>query len=73
MRPACARWKLGKALAKAERVQGNRTSLSGLTKLLASIGLTKPTALAAQRIGTLPEKELRSAFTEWKARGDLRD
>jgi hypothetical protein len=33
--------------------------------------LTKPTALAAQRIGTLPEKELRSAFAEWKERGEL--
>ena len=53
-----ARWKLGRLLAKIERKQGNRTSLSGFTKLLEHISLTKPTALAAQRIATLPPPDL---------------
>jgi len=55
-----ARWKLGRALDKIERRQGNRTSESDLTKSLQELGLTKPTARAAHRIGTLPEAELRA-------------
>lgn len=70
-----ARWKLGRALDKIERdTHGpgrGKKALSGLTGFLDQLGMTKPTALAAQRIGTLPEKELKSAFAEWKERGEL--
>ena len=67
-----ARWKLGRLLAKVERKQGERTdrqtSLSGLAKsfrgYLKEIGLTSPTALAAQRIGLLPPKELEGVLAE---------
>ena len=47
-------------LAKAERKQG--TPSSGLTKLLADIGLSRDTASEVQRLGTLPEKELTKAL-----------
>jgi hypothetical protein len=70
-----ARWKLGRALAKIERAStgpaGKRVRLSSLTQLLESLGLTKQTANDAEHIGTLPEKELRSAFAEWRERGEL--
>jgi N6-adenosine-specific RNA methylase IME4 len=63
-----ARWKLGRVLAAVERAStgpaGDRVRLSGLTQLLQSLGLTKPTALAAQRIGTMPDEELAKAFAE---------
>jgi hypothetical protein len=63
-----ARWKLGRALAKMERRQGERTdkgtSSTGLTKLLARLGTTKQTAMEAQRIGTLPEPGLKKALDE---------
>src|SRR6516165_7535742 len=63
-----ARWKLGRALREVERAQGQRTSLSGLTRLLSELDLTKPTALAAQRIGALPEPVLLRSFEEWRER-----
>jgi|GEM_PF-1282477 len=75
-----ARWKLGQALAKVERThvagpgRGRseaKTALSSLTLFLENLGLTKPTALDAQRIGTLPKLELERAFTEWRERGEL--
>jgi hypothetical protein len=62
-----ARWKLGRALAKLERAQGERTSVRSFTKFITDLGLTKPTALEAQRIGTLPEDKLIMVFRE--ARG----
>lgn len=69
-----ARWKLGKLLALVERTQGQRTSLSGLTKsfrsLLAGLGMTPPTALSAQRIGALPEAELDKALAAADQKGD---
>jgi hypothetical protein len=59
-----ARWKLGRLLSEIERdKQGGRpsdqkrsTSLTVFKSLLDSIGLTKQTAMIAQRIGTLPEE-----------------
>jgi len=63
-----ARWKLGQALAGMERGKGpgrgkREKKLSGFTSFLSDLGLTKPTAMAAQRIGTLPERELEKALT----------
>jgi hypothetical protein len=60
--PIRARWKLGQALAEIERKQGQRTSSTGLTKLLERLGQTAQTAMLAQRIGTLPETELTKAL-----------
>jgi N6-adenosine-specific RNA methylase IME4 len=53
--------KLGRALSLVERRPGT-TSLTGLTRLLAELGLSKPTAMIAQRIGAMPQSELRKAF-----------
>jgi N6-adenosine-specific RNA methylase IME4 len=68
-----ARWKLGRALREVERASGPgrgnaEKALSGLTSLLAELDLTKPTALAAQRIGALPEPVLLRSFEEWRER-----
>jgi N6-adenosine-specific RNA methylase IME4 len=63
-----ARWKLGQLLAEIERGHGpgrGKKMLSSLTSFrdyLRQIKLTPPTALEAQRIGTLPEPELERAF-----------
>jgi hypothetical protein len=67
-----ARWFLGKALAQIERAKApgkGKMALSGLTSLLEQIGLTKPTALAAQRLATLPEADrarLRARPRSWR-------
>jgi hypothetical protein len=70
-----ARWKLGRALDKIERSTHGRgrakKAPSGLTAFVSDLDLTREAANQAQRIGTLPEKELRSAFAEWKERGEL--
>jgi N6-adenosine-specific RNA methylase IME4 len=66
-----ARWKLGRALAKVSRAQGERTSVSSFTKFIGDLGLTKPVAIEAQRIGTLPEDKLTKAFEQWRQRPDL--
>jgi hypothetical protein len=72
-----ARWKLGKALKAIGRGHGpgrgkkNHTDSDSFKALLKDLGLQFTTAQAAERIGTLPEKELRSAFAEWKERGEL--
>ena len=66
-----ARWKLGRALAKLERAQGERTSVRSFTKFITDLGLTKPIAIEAQRIGTLPEDKLTKAFEQWRQRPDL--
>ena len=65
-----ARWKLGRALAKIDRAQGNRTSERGFTKFITDLGLTKPTAQEAQRIGCLPDEEMARIFEE--ARNEVR-
>jgi hypothetical protein len=59
-----ARWKLGKALAKVERAQGDRTSERGFTKFIAELGLTKPTARDAERLGCMPDEEMARLFEE---------
>jgi N6-adenosine-specific RNA methylase IME4 len=71
-----ARWKLGRALAEVQRDSGPgrgniEKKLSGFTSFLADLGMTKPTAQAAQRIGTLPANELAKAFDQWRERGEL--
>jgi hypothetical protein len=59
-----ARWKLGQLLAKEERSGGpgrGKKKLSILTSFVAKLkawGLEKPTAMFAQRIGTLPAADL---------------
>jgi hypothetical protein len=60
------RWKLGRALAKWERAKPRpgKTASTGLTQLLERLGTSKVTAMEAQRIGTLPEKDLRKALDE---------
>jgi hypothetical protein len=63
-----ARWKLGKTLAKVERRQGDRTSEGSFTKFIADLGLTKPTAMEAQRIGCMPDEEMARAFEQLSAR-----
>jgi len=53
-----ARWKLGQALAGMERGKApgkGKMASTSLTAFLARIKLTKQTAMAAQRIGTLPD------------------
>jgi hypothetical protein len=60
-----ARWKLGQLLAEIDRATHpgkGKVMLSGLTSLLKRLGLTRPTALAAERIGSLPDEELDKAF-----------
>jgi hypothetical protein len=68
-----ARWKLGGALAQVERapVGRGKKALTGLTNLLGRLGLSKPTAMEAQRIGTMPDEEL-SARTEHRAEEEVR-
>ena len=62
-----ARWFLGKALAQVEREpgpgRGIKKKSSGFTSFLTEVGLTMPTAIGAQRLATLPEAELKKAFT----------
>jgi hypothetical protein len=56
-------WKLGRLLAKVERGTGpgrGKKALSVLTSLLAKIGLTKPVALEAERIGKMPATRFQS-------------
>jgi len=67
------RWKLGRALAAVEREKARpgKTALSGLTPLLERLHLTRPTAMAAQRIGTLPEDELEKIFAEYRKLVDV--
>ena len=60
-----ARWFLGRALAGIERAKApgkGKMALTSLTSFLKELGLTKPTALAVQRLATLPETELQKAF-----------
>ncbi len=65
-----ARWKLGRALAKEDRCPGPGRGKKGVTGLpsfkafLQKLGLSKPTAVEAQRIGALPDDELEKAFAE---------
>jgi N6-adenosine-specific RNA methylase IME4 len=71
-----ARWKLGRALKAVERTAGPgrgkvEKTLSGFTSFLKDLGLTKPTALEAQRIGAMPEDKLIKAFEQWRQRPDL--
>lgn len=69
-----ARWKLGRLLAEVERATHpgkGKVALTSLTSLLAELDLTPPTALAAQRIGTLPEAELEKALAEARANQSL--
>ncbi len=73
-----ARWKLGRALKEIDRTQGKRTDLTllqGETKLgfrayLKTLkngeGLPPRDALFAQRIGAMPEEELRKEFEKHK-------
>jgi hypothetical protein len=72
-----ARWKLGQALAMKERGPHGGDTRDSIGKRLTNafwkwvvdvLGLTKPTALSAQRIGTLPEPELIDAFDQWRER-----
>jgi len=59
-----ARWKLGQLLAKEERAKRGPkgkvilTGLKNLAEKLKGWGLTPPTAMFAQRIGTLPPEDL---------------
>lgn len=61
-----ARWKLGTLLARVERKAGPGrgkkvlTSLTSFRALLKKLELTTPIAMEAQRIGAMPEKELRA-------------
>ena len=67
-----ARWKLGRLLAEIERMKatesgklkGKRSShdVQTFSAYLANIDLDRNAAQRAQRIGTLPEDELRRAF-----------
>lgn len=64
-----ARWKLGQLLAKMERSKGGRPKktsdiVSEVSKgdMLEDLGLNWKDAQRAQRLGTLPEKELDRAF-----------
>jgi N6-adenosine-specific RNA methylase IME4 len=64
-----ARWKLGKALEAIDRKAGRPSEkdiIKGLnnsfSNLLNKLGLTPPTAMEAQRIGTLPDDELKSVL-----------
>jgi hypothetical protein len=66
------RWKLGRLLAEIERMKatesgklkGKRSShdVQTFSAYLAKIDLDRNAAQRAQRIGTLPEDELRRAF-----------
>jgi hypothetical protein len=60
-----ARWKLGRLLAAMERgtpFPGSATMVTALPRFWEwvsdKLGLAKPTALTAQRIGALPETKL---------------
>ena len=56
-----ARWKLGGALAQAERAKHpgkGKVASASLTSLLTRITLDRQTAMEAQRIGTMPDDEL---------------
>src|SRR5258706_15059270 len=70
-----ARWKLGALLAETARQpgpgRGKEKKLSGFTSFLKTIGLTKPTAQAAQRIGALPDAKLAKAFSDARIAGRL--
>jgi hypothetical protein len=55
-----ARWKLGRALAQVDRGHKSKVKSLNFGTYLSELGLTKPTALAAQRIGKLPTPELRA-------------
>ena len=63
-----ARWKLGQALANVEREAGPgrgkkiSSGLKSFMTFLKSLGTTPQTAMAAQRIGTLPEIDLAKAL-----------
>ncbi|MFK4727125.1 N6-adenosine-specific RNA methylase IME4 [Bradyrhizobium niftali] len=57
-----ARWKLGRALVGVTRAQGERTSERSFTKFLGELGLVKPTAIEAQRIGSLPDEQMAALF-----------
>jgi N6-adenosine-specific RNA methylase IME4 len=46
-------------------------ALNSLTSFLDNLGLTKPTALSAQRIGALPEDQLPKVYEQWRERGEL--
>ena len=74
-----ARWRLGQALIRAERGAGPGRGKKGVklvdsfSALLRQLNLTRETAVAAQRIGTLPENEMRAAFNEYRKREVLLD
>lgn len=68
-----ARWKLGRALRKVERRQGERTDTSGhdvaksFKAFVAELQLDIKAAERAQRIGCLPPPERDAAFEEARA------
>lgn len=64
-----ARWKLGQALAKIEKVPGPKSSRGGnnYSTFLKALGLDKNRAQEAQRIGTLPRPELNKELASAKS------
>jgi len=77
-----ARWKLGGLLMVVERSprpgevpgpgRGNKSKkLTGFTVLLNGLGLTRQTAMEAQRLGTLPREEVQRALDEARAQDVL--
>jgi N6-adenosine-specific RNA methylase IME4 len=69
-----ARWKLGQLLAKVDRATApgkGKMALGSLTSFLQKIGLSKPVALEAQRIGTMPDVDLEKALARCHKEGDL--
>jgi N6-adenosine-specific RNA methylase IME4 len=75
-----ARWRLGRALAEIERVRGGpgrgkkgTEQVGSFSGLLKQLKISVDTAIAAQRIGALPEDELRAAFAYARFREILLD
>jgi N6-adenosine-specific RNA methylase IME4 len=69
-----ARWRLGRVLMEVERASHpgkGKVASSSLTSLLRALELTKQTAQAAQRIGSLPDAELDKALADAHQRGVL--
>jgi hypothetical protein len=66
-----ARWKLGQLLTIEERARERRSGTGLFVKLLNKLKLTRPTAMEAQRIGTLPDGGLEKVFVQKRKEGEL--